>query len=203
MSKVSNIMKNTKVKNFIKVLLFNIVETITIFMIGLALKISWNYIVGLMVIFFLTRAICGKPKHYKKAYKCFIWSTLTFTSVYVLTDLHILVTILLTIFTGYIATGKSDIEDMFMWSGNRSKYKALIDVVSISPNNQIILEHEEYWRKNYPIRYKIFEMFFRDRMTYEKIVKELDLPDTNIIRRECKSIYDILERPLGLPIIDD
>lgn len=56
-------MGDTKVKNFIRVLVFNIVETITIFMVGLMLDISWNYIIGLMLIFFLTRAICGKPKN--------------------------------------------------------------------------------------------------------------------------------------------
>ena len=44
-------MKDTKVKNLIRVLLFNIVETITIFMIGLTLKINYNYIIALMVYF--------------------------------------------------------------------------------------------------------------------------------------------------------
>ncbi len=136
--------KIRKILRFMDVLLFNIVETITIFMIGLSFKISWNNIIGLMIIFFLTRMFCGQPKHYKQAYKCFIWSTLTFTSVYVLTDLHIVINILLTIFTGYIATGKSDIMDMFMWRGSSSKYNALIDMIAISPNNKIILEHEEY-----------------------------------------------------------
>ena len=195
-------MKDTKVKNFIRVLLFNIVETITIFMIGLALNISWNYIVGLMMIFFLTRMVCGKPKHYKKAYKCFIWSTLTFTSVYVLTDLHILVTVLLTIFTGYIATGKSDINDMFMWSGSNSKYSALIDVISFSPNHPVILEHEKYWMINYPVRYEIFKLFFRERKTYEEIMEIKDLSDNKIIQRECKAIYAALEIPLQLPPIN-
>lgn len=203
-------MKDTKVEKiliFIRVLLFNIVETITIFMVGLALKISWNYIVALMLTFFLTRAVCGKlfdgkPKHYKKAYQCFIWSTLVFTSVYVITDLHIYIIILLTIFTAFISTGKADINDLYMWKGNRSKYNALINLVSLSPNNKILLEHEEYWRNNYPIRYEIFTLFFRERKTYEDIVEELDLPDTKVIQRECKSIYDILERPLGLPSIE-
>lgn len=194
-------MKNTKVKNFIRVLLFNIVETITIFMIGLALNISWNYIIGLMMIFFLTRMVCGQPKHYKKAYKCFIWSTLTFTSVYVLTDLHIIVTVLLTIFTGYIATGKSDINDMFMWSGNNSKYSALIDVISFSPNHPVILEHEKYWMINYPVRYEIFKLFFRERKIYEEIMEIKDLSDNKIIQRECKAIYAALEIPLQLPPI--
>lgn len=161
-----------------------------------------NYIIGLMVIFFLTRLICGKPKHYRKAYECFIWSTLTFTSIFVLTDLHIIIVILLTIFTGIIATGKSDISDMFMWKGSKSKYTALIDMVALSPNNPAILDHEKYWRENYPMRFEIFRLFFRERKTYEEIMEIMDLPDSNLIQRECKSIYDILERPLNLPIIE-
>lgn len=39
-------------------------------------------------------------------------------------------------------------------------------------------------------------------MTYEQIVNELDLPDNKLIQKECKSIYDILERPLELPVIE-
>lgn len=194
-------MVNTKVKKILRVLLFNIVEIITIFFIGKALGISTNYIIGLMMIFFLTRMVCGQPKHYKKAYQCFIWSTLTFTSVYVLTDLHIYVTILLTIFTGFIATGRANIEDMYMWKGSKSKYEALIDAISLSPNNPIILEHEQYWMKNYPMRYEIFRLFYRERKTYEDIMEIKDLPDNKLIQRECKAIYDILERPLHLPPI--
>lgn len=193
---------DTKVKNFIKILIFNIVETITIFMVGLVLNISWNYIIALMLIFFLTRSICGEAKHYKKAYQCFIWSTLTFSSVYLLTDLHICVTILLTIFTTFIVTGKSDINDMFLWSGNKSKYSALIEFIALSPNHPLILSHEEYWMKNYPIRYEIFRMFFRERKTYEEIMEIKDLPDSKLIQSECKLIYNILEQPLGLPPVN-
>ena len=194
-------MKDTKVRNFIRILLFNIVETITIFMIGLSLKISYNYIIALMVIFFLIRCILGQPKHYKKAYLCFIWSTLTFTSVYLTTDLPLTVNILLTIFTGFIATGKADINDLYMWKGSTSKYIALIDVIALAPNHPTILEHEEYWRKNYPMRFEIFRLYFRERKTYEDIMELKDLPDSKLIQRECRSIYDILERPLNLPPI--
>lgn len=194
-------MEDTKVKNFIKKLIFNIVETIVIFMIGLVLKINYNYIIALMVIFFLSKFICGKPKHYQKAYHCFVWSALTFTSVYLLTDLHLIVTILLTIFTGFIVTGKADIEDMYLWKGSNSNYIALKDIVALSPNNPIILEHEEYWRKNYPMRFEIFRLYFRERRTYNEIMELKDLPDSKLIQRECKSIYDTLERPLDLPPI--
>lgn len=194
-------MKDTKVKNLIRVIIFNIVETIVIFLIGLSLKIDYNYIIALMLIFFLVRSLIGQPKHYKKAYKCFIWSTLTFTSVYLTTDLSLVVNILLTIFTAFIVTGRADINDLYMWKGKDSNYIALKDIVALSPNNPIILEHEEYWRKNYPMRFEIFRLYFRERCTYNEIMELKDLPDSKIIQKECKSIYDILERPLNLPPI--
>lgn len=194
-------MGNTKVKNLIRVILFNIVETVTIFLIGLALDISYNYIIALMLIFFLIRCLLGQPKHYKKAYKCFIWSTLTFTSVYLTTDLSVVVNILLTIFTAFIVTGKADINDLYMWKGSNSKYISLIDIVALSPNHPTILAHEEYWMKHYPMRFEIFRLYFRERKTYEEIMELKDLPDSKLIQKECKSIYDILERPLSLPPI--
>ena len=192
-------MEKTKALNFLRVLAFNVVETLVIFMIGLSFNIDYNYIICLMIIFFMVRMLCGQPKHYKKAYECFIWSTFTFTSVYLTTNLPLTANILLTVFTGFIATGRADLRNIYMWKGKQSNYIALIDLISISPNNNIILEHEEYWRKNYPMRYEIFRLFFRERNSYEEIMKIKDLPDSKIIQKECKSIYDILERPLGLP----
>lgn len=192
-------MDKTKVKNFIKALIFNIVETLTIFLIGLCLEIGYNHTIALMLMFLITRLLCGKPKHYKKAYNCFIWSTLTFSSVYLTTDCPLTINILLTIFAAIISTGKADWKDMYMWKGTNSKYTALIDIVSLSPNNSVILEHEEYWRKNYPMRFEIFRLYFRERKTYEDIMELKDLSDSKLIQRECRSIYDILERPLNLP----
>ena len=90
---------------------------------------------------------------------------------------------------------------MLMWKGNDSKYEALRDFIAMSPNNSVLLEHEEYWRKNYLMRYKILQLFYRERKSYAKIVEEEDLKDDSIIKSECKTIYAILEKPLGLPPI--
>lgn len=68
-------------KSFIISLIFNIVETIIIFMVGKIFKVETNLIIVLMLIFFLTRLLCGKPKHYATWYRCLVWSLLTFTSV--------------------------------------------------------------------------------------------------------------------------
>lgn len=182
-------------------IIFNIIETIIIFNIGLIFKLDYSLIICLMLIFFFTRMLCGLPKHYNKWYNCFIWSTLTFTSVYATTDLDLLANILLTIFAGYIATGRADIGALYQWSGKSSNYDALKDLISMSPNNKILLEHEEYWRNNYFMRYEIFRLYFRERYSYTDIIKIKNLPDSTIIKRECQIIYAILEKPLGLPSI--
>ncbi|HJG96259.1 MAG TPA: hypothetical protein K8V90_04050 [Romboutsia timonensis] len=98
-------------------------------------------------------------------------------------------------------TGKSNIKDMYMWTGKVSKYDALKDFVAISPNHPILLEHEAYWRKNYPVRYEIFKMYFRENKTYQEIANIKGFDDNTITKKECSTIYSILERPLGLPPI--
>lgn len=194
-------MKNTKAINFIRVLTFNIIETVIIFLLGNIFNVDMNIRIMLMMIFFITRMIIGEPKHYKKAYKCALWSSLVFLSLYSLSNLDIYAIIILTIFTGFISTGKADILDMYMWTGKTSKYEALKDLVAISPNNSIILEHEDYWRKNYPIRYEIFKYYFRENKSYQEIAEIKGFPDNTILKKECATIYSILEKPLGLPPI--
>lgn len=194
-------MKNTKAINFIRVLTFNIIETVIIFLLGNIFNVDMNIRILLMVVFFITRMIIGSPKHYKRAYKCALWSSLVFLSLYSLSSLDIYAIIILTIFTGFISTGKADISDMYMWSGKTSKYEALKDLVAISPNNAIILEHEEYWRKNYPVRYEIFKYYFRENKSYQEIAEIKGFPDNTILKKECATIYSILEKPLGLPPI--
>ena len=195
-------MENTRILNCLRVIVFNIAEIIIVFLLGSVFNVEINIRIMLMVLFFLTRMIIGKPKHYNKAYKCAIWSILVFLSLYSLSSLDFIVIVLLTIFTGFISTGRADINDMLMWKGKMSKYEALRNLIALNPNNTIIMEHEEYWRKNYPIRYEIFKYFYRECVSYIKIMEIKGYADDTIIKRECKTIYSILERPLDLPPIE-
>ena len=122
-------------------------------------------------------------------------------SLFVLLKVDLILSILFAIFSAFIMTGKSNIKDTYMWTGKVSKYDALKDFVAISPNHPILLEHEAYWRKNYPIRYEIFKMYFRENKTYQEIANIKGFDDNTITKKECGTIYSILERPLGLPPI--
>lgn len=190
-----------KLKKILPTLIFNIVETLIIFMCGIALNLEIKYVLVIMLTFMISRGFFGKALHFKTWYRCLIWSTFIMLSLFVLLKVDLVLSILFAIFSAFIMTGKSNIKDMYMWTGKISKYDALKDFVAISPNHPILLEHEEYWRKNYPIRYEIFKMYFRESKTYQEIAEIKGFEDNTITKKECCTIYSILERPLGLPPI--
>ena len=190
-----------KLKKILPTLIFNIVETLVIFMCGIALNLEIKYVLTIMLTFMISRGFFGKALHFKTWYRCLIWSTFIMLSLFVLLKVDLILSILFAIFSAFVMTGKSNIKDMYMWTGKISKYDALKDLVAISPNHPILLEHEEYWRRNYPIRYEIFKMYFRENKTYQEIANIKGFDDNTITKKECSTIYSILERPLGLPPI--
>ena len=191
-----------KLKKLLPTLIFNIVETLIIFMCGLTLNLEMKYIIMIMLTFMISRGCFGKALHFKTWYRCLVWSLLILLSLFVLLKVDLVISIMFAIFSAFIMTGKSNICNMYLWTGRVSKYDALKNFVAISPNHPILLEHEEYWRKNYPMRYEIFQLYFRENQTYEYIAKLKGFEDNTITKRECATIYSVLERPLGLPPVE-
>lgn len=192
----------SKILLYLPSIIFNVAEVLILALIGVLLGLTINEMIMVFVTFAIVRISLGGAMHYKDWYKCLIWSTLVFLSLFVIAKADIMICIIMTIFCAYILTSKGNINDIFMWSGNESKYEALRNFIALSPNNPILLEHEEYWRKNYLMRYKILQAFYRERKSYAKIIEEEGLPDNTIIKSECKTIYAILEKPLNLPPIN-
>ena len=146
-------------KKFLFKLLFNIVETLVIFMIGLIFKLSPSLIIVLMITFFLTRMFCGQPKHYNKWYRCFIWSVLTFTSVLALTNLHIIANILLTVFTAFIVTGRADISDLYQWKGRNSNYSDIDEFIKFNEFDDKLIEFENKLKERDNLLYLLYYFY--------------------------------------------
>ena len=148
------------VLTFIKILCFNLLETVIIFLLGKIFNVAISLRVVLMVLFFLTRMIIGKPKHYNKAYRCMIWSALVFLSLYALSSLDLYAITILTIFTAFISTGKADIEDMFMWGGNRLNNN-VYDWVKFNQSNEKLKRYEQKLKETDKKKYII--IIYRNR----------------------------------------
>lgn len=164
-------------------LFFNIIETIVIFMTGLIFNLEPSFIIVLMVTFFLSRLLYGQPKHYNKWYRCFIWSLLTFTSVYALTDLHIIATILLTIFAGFIATGRADINDLYQWKGKNTKYEDIEEYIKYNSMNDNLIQFEKKLKEQDNLLFLLYKYRFKENLTFAEISEKLDLENPRIVEK--------------------
>ena len=174
-------MENTKVLNYLKVIVFNIAEIIIVFLLGNVFNVEINIRIMFMVLFFLTRMIIGKPKHYSKAYKCAIWSVLVFLSLYSLSSLDFIVIVLLTVFTGFISTGRADIDDMFMWKGRDTKNKDIENYIKYHSLDDKLLEFENKLKQQDDVLFLIYKYRCKENKSFAEISKLLgDMPTCDI-----------------------
>lgn len=177
-------MEITKVFTFLRILLFNIIETVIIFFLGNIFNVEYNIKIMFMVTFFLTRMIIGKPKHYNKAYRCALWSCLVFVSLYSLSSLDIFAIILLTIFTGFISTGRADINDMFMWNNkSNSKYADIEEYVKYNELNNDLIEFENKLKEKDNVSYLIYKYRLKEHKSFSEISNLLDLDNPRIVEK--------------------
>ena len=178
-------------KRFLFSLFFNIIETIIIFMIGLIFKLNSNEIIVLMLTFFFTRLLCGKPKHYATWYRCLVWSLLTMTSLFALTDLHIFVILLLSAFTGYLSTGKADINDMYMWKGRSSNYQDIDDYIKYNPMSDELLDFEKKLKERDNLLYLLYKYRFKENLTHAQIAEKTDLETPRVSEKIDKVAFSL------------
>ena len=178
-------------KKFWVSLFFNILETIIIYMIGLIFKVSHNEIIVIMITFFFTRLLCGKPKHFATWYRCFVWSLLVSTSLFALTDLHIFVILLLSAFTGYLSTGKADINDMYMWKGRSSNYQDIDDYIKYNPMSDELLEFEKKLKERDNLLYLLYKYRFKENLTHAQIAEKTDLETPRVSEKIDKVAFSL------------
>lgn len=184
-------MEKTKILNFVKVLIFNIIETIIIFLLGNIFNVNMNIRIMFMVIFFLTRMIIGSPKHYNKAYRCAIWSCLVFLSLYSLSSLDLIAIILLTIFTGFISTGKADIKDIYMWKGRNSNYADIDEYIKFNEFEDKLLEFENKIKQQDNLLYLLYKYRFKDNYTFAEISEKTGLENPRIAEKIDKIAFSL------------
>lgn len=101
-----------KIKKILPNLIFNVGETLIIFLIGKLLSLPITYIILVMLTFMISRGFFGKTLHFKTWYRCLVWSALIMLSLFVLLKVDLPVAIMFAIFSAFIMTGKSNIKDV-------------------------------------------------------------------------------------------
>jgi len=175
------------VKFYILNTIYNIVEVILIICIGFALKLELKEIIIIISMFCFCRWIFPKPKHYKQWWKCFICSSLIFTSLYLLTRIDICYAILFVIFNVFVLSGKCKMCDIFMWKGNSTKYSDIIDYIKYNSLNDDLISFEQKISKQNNLTFMIYKYRFKDNLTFQEISDKLDI-DTQRITEELNKI---------------
>ena len=119
-------------KKLIDDLLFNITEVLLILLIGKLLNLPISNTLIVILTFIISRGCFGKTLHFKTWYRCLIWSAVILLSLFLILKIDLILSILFTIYSAFIMTGKSNINDMFLWNNNGepSKYQDVIEYIT-------------------------------------------------------------------------
>lgn len=171
-------------KGFIKTLIFNIAETLLIVLIGKLLNLPINFIIIIILTFCISRGTFGKSLHFKSAYRCLIWSALILVSLFVIVKIDLRISILFTIFSAFIMTGKSNINDMHLWKpANESKYKDIEEYIKYNECNPQLLDFEDALKRKDNLLYVIYKYRFKDKLSFSQMAEKLDMDNPRIVEK--------------------
>ena len=158
-------------------------EILIIFFIGLLMKVPVNVDILITGLFCLIKMLCNKEKHnmhYKSWYRCLIWSTLTFLSLYLLSGLDKISIIILTILTAILSTDFTNITEVMQWKGKESKYQDILDYIKYNPLADDLLEFEEKLKNNDNMLFMLYKYKFKENKTFAEISETLEIESNRI-----------------------
>ena len=171
-------MKETT-KRKIKSLIFNIVETIIIILIGQLLNLPINFIISIMMTFLISRCFFGKTMHFKTWYRCLVCSLTLMLSLFLILKIDLKLSILFTVFGALIMTGRANINEMYLWKPkDEGKYKDIEEYVKYNLTNSKLIEFEENLKRTDDVLYAIYKYRFKNGESFNEISKKLDNMET-------------------------
>lgn len=176
---------------------FNLFETICIFFIGYLIGVNIINELIILMLFAIPRFVFKGASHYKSPFKCFIVSMLLGTSFMLMFGVNPLLGYVSALFSGFLLTNKGNIANIYQWN-KISKYQIIIDFIDQNPQNYTITKYEEYLLINYPLRYEIYKLRFKDKLSFEKIMDELGILDHKKVLTELNIIYETLKFALNI-----
>lgn len=171
-----------KLKMNLPSLIFNLVETLLLIGMAFLLKIGIKDTIIVFLTFQISRAFFKLPKHYKDWQKCLIWTLSIFTSLFLVAKVDIIIGVLVSVFTAYILSGKSDLKDLYMWrQDNISKYQKLVDYIKFNGLDNKLIETENKLKELDNMMYLIYKRKFRENKTFKEITEEFDISNPRVV----------------------
>ena len=152
------------------------------------LNVNWNYIIVILLTFFISRFAIKKPQHYKiVSYfdggwrRCVSWTTSLLLSMFLASKMGLLIGILFTIFSVFVISTKGNINDLTLGYKKKKedgKYYDIEEFIKYNMTNSNLIEFEQNLKKADDLLYLIYKYRFRDNLTFSKISEKLNGMDT-------------------------
>ena len=176
--------KNKKLEKTLAVLV-ELLEFICIVLVAVkVLHTDIKDVLIVLLVFFISRFSIGEQGHYKiVSYfdngwkRCFFWTSSLILSLALVTKLGLFLSLLFTVFTVYVISGKANINDMMLGYKVRKedgKYYDIEEYVKYNSVSTDLLDFEENLRRRDNLLYLIYKYRFRDGLSFSQISEKLD-----------------------------
>ena len=180
-------------------IIFNLLETFLILLVGWMLNLNSKDIILIVVLFVSGRIFLKGAMHYKSWKKCLIWTLLLMTSLFILVKIDIYIAIYMTLFSAYIVTERANVKDGYMYYKDvrrEGKYREMERFIEDNINSQEVKKFEDKLKKIntiYKDRYKkdfycVYELKFKEGKSFEEIKQRTNISDNH----ELTKILDII-----------
>lgn len=185
-----------KIFYYLPSIIFNVIESIVIILIGVLLRLKIEDIIIVILLFGIVRMLTKGAIHYKDWKRCLLWSTLQMFSLFLVYKVGINISILITTFSAIILSKKGDINDIFMWGGNNLN-NTVFAWVKFNQENDKLIKYEERLKETDRQKYFIFKYRFREFKSYNQIANLMDM-DAQRISEEIKIMSHFIEYSIRL-----
>lgn len=173
-----------KVMYYLPSIIFNLIETLIIFLIGRLLELRLVELLIILVLFSGLRIKLGGALHYKSPKKCILWTTLVFTVLFLIFKVNPIIGIVITAFSSIILTDKGNtkgsINDMFMWKGKSSKYEDIDEYIKYNSMDVKLIEYEDILKKKDTVLFLLYKYRFKENLTFSEISEKLKMSNSRI-----------------------
>lgn len=182
-------------------IIYSISIAITIFVIGILCSLRYDNVLFIMIIFMAIRSSSNKPYHYESRIKCFIFTILIYTALFLIARKDFVLSMGITVIASYMLTDKGDIKHAFQHfnSKDEKKYREMAKYIQTN-NKSVELKEFENILKNLNMSYReryrydfyeIYNLYFLQEKSFKEIKNITGIRDNHGVTRALDVIFMI------------
>lgn len=180
-------------------IVYSIFTAIIIFTIGMLFGLKYYNILSIMIIFMVIRS-STESYHYESRIKCFIFTILIYTILFLVAKLDFIISVAMTIVASYMLTDKADLNNTFQHfnSKNEKKYREMTKYIQNNKRRELRefenvlktlnISYSERYRYDF---YEVYNLYFLEEKSFKDIKQITGIRDNHGVTRALDVIFMI------------